>query len=140
MQLRRSAEDYLETIYILKNQKGMVRSIDVAHHLDFSKPSVSRAVTNLKREGYLEMREDGELLLTKKGLATAEKIYERHTILTALFTSIGVEEKVAAEDACRVEHVISDETFARLKATHKSRLDALSPQKTVNVFDMDIKD
>lgn len=121
MQLRRSAEDYLETIYVLKQQKGMVRSIDVAHHLEYSKPSVSRAVNNLKNDGYLEMHGDGELVLTPKGLETAMKIYERHTILTALFTSIGVSEKVAAEDACRVEHAISDETFAHLKATHKSR-------------------
>lgn len=121
MELRRSAEDYLEAIYILKRQKGVVRSIDVAHHLDFSKPSVSRAVNNLKRDGYLEMQEDGELSFTPMGQQAAEKVYERHTILTALFTSIGVPEEIAAEDACRVEHAISDETFARLKATHNSR-------------------
>lgn len=125
MLLRRSAEDYLEAIYVLKRQKGVVRSIDVAHHLDFSKPSVSRAVNNLKRDGYLEMQEDGELLFTPIGLEAAEKVYERHTILTALFTSIGVSEDVAAEDACRVEHAISDETFARLKATHNTRLAGL---------------
>lgn len=125
MDLRRSAEDYLEAIYVLKRQKGMVRSIDVAHHLDFSKPSVSRAVNNLKRDGYLEMMEDGELLFTPVGLEAAEKVYERHTILTALFTSIGVPAEIAAEDACRVEHAISDETFACLKATHASRLSGL---------------
>ena len=128
MELRRSAEDYLEAIYMLKQQKGLVRSIDVAHHMDFSKPSVSRAVNNLKRDGYLDIREDGELVLTDAGLAAAESVYERHTILTALFTSIGVPAAVAAEDACRVEHAISEETFARLKATHSQRLMAVLPQ------------
>ncbi|MDL2214193.1 metal-dependent transcriptional regulator [Clostridia bacterium OttesenSCG-928-O13] len=126
MALRRSAEDYLEAILVLKNQKGVVRSIDVAHHLDYSKPSVSRAVSNLKRDGYLEMKADGELVFTTQGKKTAEKIYERHTILTALFTSIGVSEETAAEDACRVEHAISDETFDRLKATHKDRISGLA--------------
>ncbi len=128
MELRRSAEDYLETIYVLKQKNQLVRSIDVAHHLDYSKPSVSRAVNNLKREGYLEDREDGELCFTKKGLYEAMKIYERHTILTALFISLGVSPETAAEDACRVEHAISDETFKCLKATHDDRqknIDAL---------------
>ncbi|MGD9559097.1 MAG: metal-dependent transcriptional regulator, partial [Oscillospiraceae bacterium] len=106
MELRRSAEDYLEAIYVLKQQKGLVRSIDVAHHLEYSKPSVSRAVGNLKKAGYLEMLPDGELVLTEMGLKTAKSVYERHTVLTALFTSIGVSEKTAAEDACRVEHAI----------------------------------
>lgn len=122
MDLRRSGEDYLEAIYVLKQKNGSVRSIDVARHLEFSKPSVSRAVGNLRTDGYLEMREDGELVLTDKGLKTAKNIYERHTILTAWFMSIGVSEETAAEDACRVEHAISEETFARLKATHKDRL------------------
>ena len=122
MELRRSAEDYLEAIYIIKQQKGIVRSIDVAHHLDYSKPSVSRAMGNLKKDGYIEMRPDGELLFTKKGLQTAENIYERHTILTQLFTSIGVPKEIAAADACRVEHAISEETFERLKATHRHRI------------------
>ncbi len=124
MPLRRSAEDYLEAIYVLATTRGMVRSVDVAHHMEYSKPSVSRAVTNLRNDGYLDMLPDGELLLTKKGLATAKAVYERHTILTAWFTSIGVSAKTAAEDACRVEHAISAETFARLKATHAERLSA----------------
>ena len=129
MELRRSAEDYLEAIYVLKNQKGVVRSIDVAHHLDFSKPSVSRAVNNLKKDGYLEMREDGELILTDKGQKTAHNVYERHTILTDWFVSLGVSREVAAEDACRVEHAISEETFARLKATHPERAAAQDGDK-----------
>ncbi len=120
MQLRRSAEDYLEAIYILKGEKGAVHSIDVAHYLDFSKPSVSRAVNNLRADGYLDMLPDGELMLTDKGQKTAETIYERHTLLTQLFESIGVPHEVAVEDACRVEHAISAETFACLKAVHQN--------------------
>lgn len=122
MELRRSAEDYLEAIYVLKQQKGVVRSIDVAHHLDFSKPSVSRAVNNLKKDGYLLMQPDGELILTEKGELTAHDVYERHTVLTELFCSLGVPREIAVEDACRVEHALSAETFARLKATHQDRL------------------
>lgn len=122
MQLRRSAEDYLESIYILKQQKGIVHSIDVAHYLDYSKPSVSRAVNNLKKDGYLEMLLDGQLELTKKGLETAKKIYERHTILTKLLTFIGVEEKIAAADACKVEHAISEDTFKQLKIAYEKHI------------------
>lgn len=120
VKLRMSSEDYLEAIYVLKQQKGMVRSIDVAHHLDYSKPSVSRAVGNLKAEGYLEMREDGELVLTESGFAAAKHVYERHILLTALLTSLGVSAKTAAEDACLVEHALSEETFACLKAAYQS--------------------
>lgn len=115
MILRQSAEDYLETILILTNRKGVVHSIDVAHEMDFSKPSVSRAVSNLKNEGYLIMKENGELVLTEKGQAAAEKVYERHTILTGLLVQLGVPQDIAAEDACNVEHVISTETFDRLR-------------------------
>ena len=122
MALKKSSEDYLETILIIKNQKGVVRSIDVAHYMDFSKPSVSRAVTNLRRDGYLEMKEDGELIFTPKGLSAAQNIYERHTILTQLLISIGVSEETAAADACRVEHAISSETFAKIKQLHQERL------------------
>ena len=118
MVLRKSAEDYLETILILQKKKGIVHSIDVAHHLDFSKPSVSRAVSNLRNDGYLIMHENGELELTEAGRIAAENTYERHTILTSLFTSLGVDEKVAAEDACNVEHAISAETFAQLKKAY----------------------
>ncbi len=121
MALKMSSEDYLETILILKNQKGVVRSIDVAHYMDFSKPSVSRAVTNLRRDGYLEMKEDGELVFTPKGLAAAQNIYERHTILTQLLIDLGVSKETAAADACRVEHAISSETFAQIKLFHQKR-------------------
>lgn len=115
MALRQSAEDYLETILILKKEIGVVHSVDVANRMDFSKPSVSRAVGNLKTEGYLLMRENGELELTEQGLAAARAVYERHTVLTGLLTRLGVSEEVATEDACNVEHVISDDTFNRLR-------------------------
>lgn len=115
MALRQSAEDYLETILMIKNEKGIVHSIDVANHLGFSKPSVSRAVSNLRQQGYLIMKEDGELELTQKGLTTAQHVFERHTTLTNLLISLGVTAEVAAEDACMVEHVISQETFDKLR-------------------------
>ncbi|MDL2324735.1 metal-dependent transcriptional regulator [Ruminococcaceae bacterium OttesenSCG-928-A16] len=121
MALRKSAEDYLEAIYILKNTSGVVHSIDVANMLGFSKPSVSRAVGNLRQEGYLTMKEDGELLLTKKGTAAAEHIYERHTVLSSLLISLGVSEKTAADDACLIEHVISDETFDKIKDLYNQK-------------------
>lgn len=118
MALRQSAEDYLETILILTNRKGVVHSVDVAHHMDFSKPSVSRAVGNLKADGYLLMKENGELVLTEKGREAAEQVYERHTVLTGLLTRLGVPQDIAAEDACNVEHVISQETFERLRSKY----------------------
>lgn len=118
MALRQSAEDYLETILIIQRQKGVVHSIDVAHHMDFSKPSVSRAVTNLRRDGYLTMQADGALELTEKGLTVAKNIYERHNVITGLLTSLGVSPEVAAADACNVEHVISSETFEKIKAVY----------------------
>lgn len=115
MQLYESAEMYLETIYILSQSSRNVRSIDVAEALGYSRPSVSRAVGLLKKEGYLSVNEEGSLLLTEKGQRIGEKIYERHTILTAVLTALGVDRQTAAEDACRIEHVISDQTFAALK-------------------------
>lgn len=115
MVLRKSAEDYLEAILILKKSSGTVHSIDVANHLGFSKPSVSRAVSNLRQDGYLTMESDGELLFTDKGLAAAEQVYERHTVLTKLLVSLGISEQTAANDACLIEHVISDETFDKIK-------------------------
>lgn len=113
--LRKSGEDYLETILILKNQIGVVHSIDIANCMNFSKPSVSRAVGILKEEGYLLMAENGELTLTDKGTAAAEHIYERHQVLTAMLVNLGVPEEIAAEDACQVEHVISDTSFEHIK-------------------------
>lgn len=111
-----SREDYLETILILKNEKGAVRSVDVANHMGFSKPSVSRAVTLLKNAGLVQVDGDGLLNLTAAGQAQAACVYERHCLLTEYLVSLGVGEKTAAEDACRIEHVISEESFSKLKA------------------------
>lgn len=129
MAIKKSAEDYLEAILVLKKQKGVVHSIDVARHLGYSKPSISRAVSNLRQDGLLRMEPDGALLLTDTGLAIAENIYERHTVLTALFQSIGVSDAVAAEDACRVEHAISDETFRCIREMNL-RIHSSQPDKT----------
>ena len=119
MALHESAEMYLETIYQLSMEQHCVRSIDVAESLNYSRASVSRAVGLLKKDGYLEMDEDGFLNLTELGKRTAEKIYERHTILTAALKALGVDEESAAEDACRIEHVISDKSLAAIKAHMK---------------------
>ena len=116
MAIRESGEMYLETILILSKDLPAVRSIDVAREMNFSKPSVSNAMKHLKNEGYLTIDENGSILLTKQGKDLAEKIYERHTLLTKMFVNLGVEESVASEDACRIEHVISDTTFAAIKA------------------------
>ena len=115
MRLQESGEMYLETILILSQKLEHVRSLDVAEYMGFSKPSISRAVGLLKNGGYLLMDPAGYLTLTETGLALAEKIYERHTTLSRFFMSIGVDEKTALEDACKVEHYISDTTFARIK-------------------------
>ena len=119
MSLHESAEMYLETIYTLSLTKTRVRSVDVAEALNYSRPSVSRAVGLLKKDGYLEMDDDGFLRLTELGSNTAEKIYERHTILTAALKALGVDEESAAEDACKIEHVISDKSLAAIKAHMK---------------------
>ena len=115
MSLHESAEMYLETIYHLLQERSSVRSVDVAETMGYSKPSVSRAVGLLKQGGYLLMEKDGSLVLTEMGLATAQKVYERHTILTNLLIRLGVSPETAAEDACKMEHVISDETFEAMK-------------------------
>lgn len=106
---------YLETIYVLSRQNPAVRSIDVGNYMGYSKPSVSRAMGLLKDGGYIRIDSDGYIYLTELGRAVAEKTYERHTILTKFFVSIGVSENVAADDACKIEHDISDETFNALK-------------------------
>ena len=116
MALHESAEMYLETIYELSQKHPSVRSIDVAEAMGYSKPSVSRAVGLLKQGGYLLMDKDGFLTLTESGVAIAKKIYERHTILSLMLTSLGVSKETATEDACKIEHVISDETFDAIKA------------------------
>lgn len=116
MHLQESGEMYLETIYILSQTSSCVRSIDVAEHMGYSKPSVSRAMGILKQGGYVTADKDGFLSLTETGLDKAHKIFERHMVLTRLLTSMGVSESTAAEDACKIEHVISEESFEALKA------------------------
>ncbi len=120
MSLNESGEMYLETIYVLSKSKPSVHSVDIAEHMNFSKPSVSRAVGLLKTQGHIEMEKDGRITLTKSGKALAEKIFERHTVLSDILKAIGVSDETATEDACRIEHVISDETFDALK-THLSQ-------------------
>ena len=115
MRLQESGEMYLETILILSQQKPSVHSVDVGEYMGFSKPSVSRAVGLLRQGGFLTMRPDGELILTDLGREVAEKIYDRHKVLTAFLVHIGVQEDIAAEDACKMEHDISDATLAAIK-------------------------
>ena len=115
MALHESAEMYLETIYQLTQERSSVRSIDVAESMGYSKPSISRAVGLLKKGGYLLMDKDGSLTLTEPGLEIAKKVYERHTLLTNVLIRLGVSPETAAEDACKMEHVISDETFEAMK-------------------------
>lgn len=116
MIIKESAENYLETILVLKNRKGNVRSIDVVHELMVSKPSVSVAMKNFREEGYITVDADGSISLTEKGLMIAERVYERHQIITEALLSIGVDEITAKEDACKIEHDISEKTFEKLKA------------------------
>ena len=115
MHLLESGEMYLETIYILSQKSPTVRAIDVGEYMGYSKPSVSRAIGLLKEGGYVRTDDDGFLHLTEEGLETARKTYERHKTLTAFFVKLGVSEETAAEDACKIEHDISDETFEALK-------------------------
>ena len=115
MKIQESAENYLETILILQQRIGEVRSIDVVNELSYSKPSVSRAVGLLKSGGYLVADELGHLSLTEAGAEVAEKIYERHTLLTRYLRMLGVGAETAAEDACKMEHIISDESFNAIK-------------------------
>lgn len=115
MQIHESAENYLETILIIGNRKPQVRSIDIANELEFSKPSVSVAMKNLRLNGYINVDPDGYITLTPSGLAIAEKIYERHQLLSQWLVHLGVDPQVAAQDACRIEHVISAESFDAIK-------------------------
>lgn len=115
MALKPSGEMYLETIYVLCKKKPSVRSIDVAEHMNFSKPSVSRGVGLLKKDNYISVDKDGYITLTEKGLLVAQKIYERHTVLSKVLMMLGVDEETASEDACKIEHVISDKSFNSLK-------------------------
>ncbi|MBQ8237439.1 MAG: metal-dependent transcriptional regulator [Oscillospiraceae bacterium] len=115
MRLQESGEMYLESIYVLGQRSGNVRSIDISEYMGYSKPSVSRAVSLLKNAGYITMDEDNYLHLTDTGFEIAHKIYQRHTVLSALLERIGVSRETAAEDACRMEHAISDETFEAIQ-------------------------
>ena len=115
MKVHESAENYLETILILSQKNGNVRSIDIANHLEFFKPSVSVAMKNLRSQGHILVDRDGYITLTESGLQIAETIYERHTLLTSWLIHLGVSEETAMEDACRMEHVISAESFAAIK-------------------------
>lgn len=115
MSIHESGEMYLETIHVLLKKNGVVRSIDISEHMGYSKPSVSRAVGLLKQGGYILVDKDGYITLTASGMAVAQKIYDRHTILSGLLVALGVDPKTAAEDACKLEHAISDESFAAIK-------------------------
>lgn len=121
MALQESGEMYLESLLLLSRQKPAVRSVDLSEHMRFSKPSVSRAVSRLKDDGYITVSQNGSLTFTEAGRQIAEKIYERHTVLTKLLTELGVEPYIAAEDACRIEHCISDDTFEAIKKHLLSR-------------------
>ncbi len=122
MNLQESGEMYLETILILSQKKKDVRSIDICEEMGFSKPSISRAMHLLKDGGYLDIDENGYISLTELGKEIAEKIYERHRVLTQLFVVLGVDEDTASEDACRIEHVISDKTFRAIKKHMRDKL------------------
>ena len=119
MHIQESGEMYLESIYVLSQKMPHVRSVDVADYLEYSKPSVSRAVGLLKSGGYLAMDQDGFLTLTESGLDIARKIYERHTLISGLLIRLGVSEKTAAADACKIEHAISDESFKAIKRLYE---------------------
>ncbi|MBR5516763.1 MAG: metal-dependent transcriptional regulator [Firmicutes bacterium] len=116
MKIHESAENYLETIHMLKRQNGSVRSIDIAHELGFSKPSVSVAMKNLREHGYIVVNDGGSIELTDLGQQVADRMFERHTLLTNCLVALGVSPEVAAEDACKIEHVLSDESFKAIKA------------------------
>jgi Mn-dependent DtxR family transcriptional regulator len=115
MELFKSGEDYLERILILRNKLGQVRSIDIVNDMHFSKPSVSIAMKKLKESDFITISSDGYIFLTKKGELIASKIYERHVLLTRWLVKLGVDEKIAREDACKIEHDLSSETFEAIK-------------------------
>lgn len=115
MVIHESAENYLESILVLQERRGQVRSIDIVNELGFSKPSVSIAMKKLRENGYISMEPDGRITLNESGLAIANRIYDRHKTITRFFMLLGVSEDVATEDACKVEHDISDETFEKIR-------------------------
>ena len=114
MVIHESAEDYLESILVLKERRGVVHSIDIVNELGYSKPSVSIAMKKLRENGYISMSSDGSITLNESGLAIASRVYDRHKTITQLFMLLGVSPDAAAEDACKVEHDLSDETFAKI--------------------------
>lgn len=116
MAMHESGEMYLETIYVLSQNSDAVRAIDVGNHMGYSKPSVSRALGILKNDGLVTVNDSGHIKLTKKGFSLAEKIYERHTVLSRMLMALGVDEETAIDDACRIEHYISDTSFNAIKA------------------------
>lgn len=115
MAIHQSGEDYLETILVLRQQNGLVRSVDIANHLGFSKPSVSRAMSLLRTSGHIVMEDSGHITLTSQGELVAQQIYQRHRLLSQFLVDLGVPEEIASEDACQMEHHMSDETFQCLK-------------------------
>ncbi|MBO5060820.1 MAG: metal-dependent transcriptional regulator [Clostridia bacterium] len=115
MIIKESAENYLEAILMIKNQKGYVRSIDVANELNFTKPSVSVAMKHFREDGYITIDKDGNISLTEKGLAIANRVYERHQVIAKALIALGVDEEIAYEDSCKIEHDISDQTFEKIK-------------------------
>ena len=121
MHIHESGEMYLETIHVLSQKNGSVRSVDVSEHMGYSKPSVSRAVGLLKSGGYILVDKDGYITLTDEGLSVAKKIYERHTVLSNMLMALGVSAATASEDACRLEHAISDESFEAIKRYIEAR-------------------
>lgn len=116
MQVRQSAEDYFETIYMLKKKNGSVRAIDVVNELGFSKPTVSVAMKKFRENGFVTVDDAGQIELTAAGLAIAKKTFEKHTVISEMLMMLGVPEEIALEDACRMEHGLSDESFAAVKA------------------------
>ncbi len=124
MKIQQSAENYLETIFVLTKRNGIVRSVDIANELGFSKPSVSVAMKSLRENGYIEVMGDGHIALLEKGKIIAEKLYERHTVLTNAIVALGVSEEIAAEDACKIEHIISEETFDAIKKHYNTNIKA----------------
>lgn len=123
MHIQESGQMYLETIYILSLKRSIVRAIDVGEHMGYSKPSVSRAMGILKKEELISIDKNGHITLTEKGLDVARGMYERHTIISQLLRALGVSEDIATEDACRIEHCISDESFEAIKRFIENSLD-----------------
>ena len=123
MRIQESAENYLETILMLHQRKGVVRAVDIANELEFSKPSVSVAMKNLREKGFIQVDETGNISLLPEGLRIARMVYEKHTLLTQCLIALGVPEQTAAEDACRIEHVLSKESFDAIKAHFGGRMD-----------------